>query len=337
MVSLEKSIREVFPTKKLLVVGDLVADQFLRGDISRVSREAPVFILKHEDTETLGGGAANAATNVASLNGNARLVGVIGNDKNGSELLQALDDAGVQTGGIVADPGFSTTTKVRVLAGQHYAIRQQVIRIDYENENPLSESAADALVQNALDMIPDSDTVILADYGYGVADVCFGPVIEAAREKGIPILLDSRRRLGDFPGVTAATPNKEETERLLGREYEPGLCEELRRQLNLRALLVTLGNCGMLLVEEGQEPLSIGVVGGDEPVDVTGAGDTVIATLALGIASGLDYPLAARVANHTGGIVVMKNGTSTASTAELMDSIREHEASLFDSTLSIGQ
>ena len=133
----EQSILDRFRNRKVLIVGDLVADQFLKGKISRVSREAPVFILRHENTETTGGGAANAAANVASLGGNATIVGIVGADLNGGNLISVLDDAGVDVSGVVEVESFQTTTKLRVLAGQQYARRQQVIRIDYENSTDI--------------------------------------------------------------------------------------------------------------------------------------------------------------------------------------------------------
>src|SRR5712664_2474152 len=129
MVNLIESIRQTFPGKKIAILGDLVADQFLSGTISRVSREAPVFILRHDETNTLPGGAANAAVNVAALGAKPILIGLAGQDANGEMLLETLKSSGVDLSGVVSTPEFSTTTKVRVLAGQHYAARQQVIRI----------------------------------------------------------------------------------------------------------------------------------------------------------------------------------------------------------------
>ncbi len=139
MANLSDTIRKKFPKKKIVIVGDLVADQFLRGTIARVSREAPVFILKHDETETLAGGAANAAVNVASLGGHAILIGITGEDSNGNELLGKLRQSEVNCDYITTSKNHRTTTKVRVLAGQHYAPRQQVIRIDYENQDFHSE------------------------------------------------------------------------------------------------------------------------------------------------------------------------------------------------------
>ncbi len=331
------TVKKIFPEKKVLIVGDLVADQFLRGSISRVSREAPVFILRHENTETVGGGAANAAANVASLGGQAIVAGVVGNDPNGRALVNALHDKGVGTDGVLTPDSFQTTTKLRVLAGQQYVVMQQVIRIDYEDENPLDAGALESLHSRTSEMLTGIDAVILSDYGYGVADAKFGQeIIRLASERDIPVFVDSRKKLAEFHGATAATPNKQETEELLKGNYSPDACSALRERLGLEALLVTLGSDGMLLAEKNRAPLTIPIVGKDQPVDVTGAGDTVIAAFALGVASGLPFETAARIANHAGGIVVMKRATSTLTPEELLLSVEKNEPELADETLRKG-
>ncbi|MDH3491958.1 MAG: PfkB family carbohydrate kinase [Acidobacteriota bacterium] len=327
-------IRNQFPEKKILVVGDMVADQFLRGSISRVSREAPVFILRHENTETLGGGAANAASNVAALDGQAFLVGVAGNDANGRALTKTLSANGVNLKGVVISDSFETTTKLRVLAGQQYARRQQVIRIDYENTVPIDEESVEALGTKSLMMMENVDAVIVSDYGYGVVtEELFLKIKRRADQSGIPVIVDSRSRLDQFSGATAATPNKEEVEQLLKAAYSPEACKVLRERLGLEALLVTLGNKGMFLtVEKGNSEI-IPIVGKDEPVDVTGAGDTVIATFALGVASKAGFLTSARIANHAGGAVVMKKGTATLTAEELIESISKYEPELAAASL----
>jgi rfaE bifunctional protein kinase chain/domain len=313
-----ETIRKGFAGKRVVVVGDPVADQFLRGTIGRVSREAPVFILRHDETETLPGGAANAAANVASLGGEAVLVGVIGMDQNGERLTEALRSKGVETGFLVGVEGRETTTKVRVLAGQHYAPRQQVIRIDYEAAEQIGDEAEATLLSSISEAVGGADALILSDYSYGTATrLVAGTCAEVARERGIPLIVDSRTRLLEFAGATSATPNQEEVEQILGSGFTDSDCEGLRERLGLEALLVTRGNKGMLLIEKGGGLLEIPAVGSSEPVDVTGAGDTVIAAYALGLASGLGFADAARLANHAGSVVVMKRGTATASLREI--------------------
>ncbi len=325
MDQLSTSIRELFPRKRIVIAGDIVADQFLHGTIARVSREAPVFILRHDETDTRPGAAANAAANIASLGAKPVLVGLTGDDEAGRLLLDKLRSSGVDCEHVIADAGLRTTTKVRVLAGQHYAARQQVIRIDYENSAEIGADLRDRLTKNLASASESADAMIISDYNYGVAcREIFDAASAIARERSIPLLIDSRFRLDKFPNATAATPNQEEVEQMIGGELSPQKCSDLRERLGLQALLVTRGNKGMIVVGKGREPLELAAVGSTEPVDVTGAGDTVIAVFALGLASGLSYVEAAAAANHAGGIVVMKKGTATASASELLDSIALH-------------
>lgn len=333
MPELTKTIRELFPTKRIALVGDLVADQFLNGTIARVSREAPVFILRHDTTTTMPGAAANAAANVASLGGQPILIGLIGADANGDLLLSRLAESGVDCSNIVRSEDIKTTAKVRVLAGQHYAARQQVIRIDYENAATVSDKARHAL-RDKLDAVANAvDAIIVSDYNLGAVD---DEIFEIARtisqRRAIPLIVDSRYRLEAFAGATTATPNREEVEKILGENFGAADCEGLRSRLSLEALLVTNGNQGMTLFESGRELHSIAAVGSAEPVDVTGAGDTVIAAYALGLASGLSFAEAANIANHAGGLVVMKKGTATVSAQELADSFTASNDSIASGT-----
>lgn len=322
MRNLSEIIQNTFPKKKVVIIGDMVADQFLRGSIARVSREAPVFILRHEETETLAGGAANAAVNVASLGGNPVLIGLTGRDENGALLLEELGRARVNCDHVISSEKFRTTTKVRVLAGQHYAPRQQVIRIDYENRAEIDAALGQQLRENITAACSDADAIIISDYNYGVADPSMaGTAREIAAMRGIPLLIDSRFRLREFPNATSATPNQEEVEQILGKGFSGEGCDGLREELGYESMLVTCGNKGMILAEKNKRPLYMDAVGSKEPVDVTGAGDTVIAVYALGLASGLDFAEAANLANRAGGIVVMKKGTAFVTPAELTASV----------------
>ncbi len=323
MTNLYETIRTNFSNKKIIIVGDLVADQFLRGTIVRVSREAPVFILRHEETETLPGGAANAAVNVASLGGAAVLIGIIGKDSNGDALLDKLRESKVNCGYIVSSRKHRTTTKVRVLAGQHYAPRQQVIRIDYENAEKIDADLQTKLKSNLHSALEEADAIIISDYNYGVANSELAEIAkEVSRAKNIPLLVDSRFNLQNFHGATTATPNQDEVEQILGKNFTERGCAELCETLGYESLLMTRGNQGMLLIEKNKPSTSIKAIGSDEPVDVTGAGDTVIATYALALASGLSFADAAQTANHAGGIVVMKKGTASVSLDELLGSLQ---------------
>lgn len=328
MNNLSQIIKQIFPGKTVVIVGDLVADQFLRGTISRVSREAPVFILRHDETETFPGGAANAAANVASLGGKAVLVGIAGKDANGNSLLEKLSAQNVNCDFVVSSEKFTTTTKVRVLAGQHYAPRQQVIRIDYENQTAIGAETIETLENNLVSATQNADAIVISDYNYGVANEKIAALAKKiAGEKKIPLLVDSRFRLREFTGATTATPNQEEVEQILGKDFTAEKCAELCRKLDYEALLVTRGNKGMILVEKDKAPFYLEAVGSKEPVDVTGAGDTVIATYALGLACGLGFAESANLANHAGGIVVMKKGTACVSTNELVSTLPNAENS----------
>ena len=317
-----QTISAGFAGRRVVILGDLVADQFLNGTISRVSREAPVFILRHDETETRPGGAANAAANVASLGGSPILIGAVGTDSAGRSLMEALGLAAIDTSRIVTGRELSTTTKVRVLAGQHYAPRQQVIRIDYENRGEIGSELASELKKNLAEAAETADAIVISDYNYGiVSEALYKDAHDLAADRRIPLIADSRFGLERFYGATAATPNQEEVEAAIGKNFSDDDCDRLREQLGYEALLVTMGNKGMRLFERGCEHLSLEAVGSKQPVDVTGAGDTVIAAYALGLAAGMSHADAALAANHAGGIVVMKRGTASASADELIESL----------------
>ncbi len=320
-------VLRAFPERKIVVIGDTVADQFVYGVISRVSREAPVFILRHEQTETTPGGAGNCAMNIAALGARVSLVSVVGNDDPGKALLSRLKAAKINCEGVVLSDDISTVTKLRVLAGQLHSPRQQVIRIDYEGK-PLADSGLlSTLTTQVRTNIGNSDAVIISDYNYGVAgEEVSSAIREASAKDSKPVFVDSRFRLSSFLGFTSATPNEEEVDQLLGGMANDSskiavAGETLRQKLGFRALLVTRGSQGMVLLEEGAPAVNIKAVGGSEAVDVTGAGDTVIATYALGVASGASFADAARLANYAGGLVVMKRGTASVSAQELEESI----------------
>ena len=320
-----------FPQRRILVVGDAIADQFVYGSINRVSREAPVFILSHEHTETLPGGAANCAVNLASLGAQVSLIGVAGKDEAGNALVEKLSSAGVNCDGMLVSESFRTTTKVRILAGQVHSTRQQVIRIDYEDKT-LNDSGLRARLKEQINQqIQGAEAVIVSDYNYGVADQQTVTIVsEAARSARIPLLADSRFRLSDFAGFTSATPNQDEVEQLLDKQLMnidelESAGQELRARLDYRALLVTRGSGGMTLFEDGIPPFHLEAVGAREPVDVTGAGDTVMAAYTLSLASDSSFPDAARLANYAGGLVVMKRGTASVTGEELEHSVLHSE------------
>lgn len=323
-------IVEGFSGKRIVVLGDVIADQFVYGEISRVSREAPVFILRHEHTETTPGGAGNCAMNLAALGAQVELISVLGKDEPGKILLSTLSDAGVNCEAVSISDDRRTTTKVRVLAGQIHSTRQQVIRIDYDNEPELSGELQERLRVRTIKAMNGAGAVIISDYNYGAANPTIVTSVRKAVGNTVPILVDSRFRLSEFSEFTSATPNEDEVEQLLGIKHTDQAAlelaaEHLRQQLGYQALLVTRGANGMTLIEADAAPLHIDAVGSRQPVDVTGAGDTVIATYALALASGASFADAARLANFAGGIVVMKRGTAVVTSPELKSAVlRNH-------------
>ena len=321
-----------FANCRVLIIGDAIADRFVYGNISRVSREAPVFILRHEHTETVPGGAANCAVNVAALGAKVSLLSVIGNDEPGQQLRSKLAAAGVNTSALLVSDGWRTTTKERILAGQAHSTKQQVIRIDYEGTQLPDESLRESILESINAEVANCDAVIISDYNYGVVDdQAIEAIRKTTRANPLPVLVDSRFRLSTFTGFTAATPNEDELEQLIGeaiqdQDHLEECARQLNKALNAEALLVTRGGQGMMLIERNHEARHIPAVGAAQPVDVTGAGDTVIATFALAIASKASFLEAASLANYAGGLVVMKRGTASVSARELQESILSVES-----------
>ncbi len=320
------SIAARFGAARIVVVGDVIADEFVDGEIARVSREAPVMILKYQSTRTVPGGGGNAASNVAALGGRVTLVSRVGRDRAGRAVTLALREMGVDTSAMTSVRGEATPTKTRIHAGLPHSIHQQVIRIDREPAAPDS-ATTDALVRRLGEALESADSCIVSDYGYGVADGQVGEMLAAAAARGVRTIVDSRYRLRAFKGATAATPNEAELEELVGSPINGdadaiAAATEVATEMGLEAMLVTRGSRGILLVERGRDALLLPIVGSAQAVDVTGAGDTVIATFALALASGASYADAARLANHAGGLVVMKRGTATVTNSELAEAVR---------------
>ena len=313
-----------FAEQRIVILGDAIADKFVHGAISRVSREAPVFILRHQHTETLPGGAANCAMNLVALGARVSLISVTGDDESGSELRAKLESAGLNIDGVIVSDRVQTTTKVRILAGQSHSSKQQVIRVDYEGAPLADEEIRSAILNRLKQAFNGASAFIISDYNYGVVDTRGAELIR--ENANVPVLVDSRFRSSEFTGFTAATPNQEEVENLAGASISStGELESAVRSLKARlghhALLVTRGSQGMTLLEGEAPPVHIPAVGAQQAVDVTGAGDTVIATFALALASGASFTDAARLANYAGGLVVMKRGTATVSASELEHAI----------------
>jgi rfaE bifunctional protein kinase chain/domain len=321
---------ELFSQQTILLVGDFVADEFVFGEISRVSREAPVLILRHRETQTVPGGGANAANNLLDLGARIRAISAVGEDAAGDALVEYFRSKNVNTSGIVRAPGWITPTKTRFLAGWEHTARQQVLRMDREPNGNLPAKTAASLVRKAKDALSGASAVLVSDYGYGVAAPQILHSIKGRRGWPARVALDSRYRLHEFGGlgITAATPNEAELEaahhaRIGTRLQElERLARKSAARLGGASVLVTRGRDGMMLFERGRPAQSLAVFGSDQAVDVTGAGDTVIAVFSLAMAAGATMLEAAQLANYAGGIVVMKRGTATVTREELLSAIR---------------
>jgi rfaE bifunctional protein kinase chain/domain len=321
---------EAFSSKTIVLLGDFVADEFQFGDISRVSREAPVLILRHRETQVLPGGGANAANNLATLGARVRPVTAVGDDFAGDALLEYFRRQHIDASGIVRVRGWTTPTKTRFVAGWAHTVGQQVLRVDREPEAPLPDSTRKKLQQLLAAKIRSADALAVSDYGFGVASP--ESVREATKKgkRGLLVTLDARYQLAAYAraGIASATPNEGELEALHHTTIGPNFNElarcgqETLAALKMRALLVTRGRDGMALFEPRGRITRIPVHGSDQAVDVTGAGDTVLAAYTLALASGASPLEAAHIANIAGGLVVMKRGTATVSRAELLEAIR---------------
>jgi D-glycero-beta-D-manno-heptose-7-phosphate kinase len=318
------------PGHRVAVIGDAIADEFVYGRVARVSREAPVLILEYDSTEVVPGGAGNAANNVAAMGGSALLAAVIGRDEPARRLLKSLHRR-VNPRTVIRTPRRGTTIKTRILAGGIHSAKQQVVRIDRVANGVIDKATRDAFFRAAISAAMRSDAVLVSDYGGGlVSPAVVSRLRRELKRAGhvIPILVDSRYGLLHYNGLTACTPNESEVEQALGVRIndDARVLERAGRQIleqtKMQAVLVTRGSRGMALFVPGEPTVHIPIFGSDEIADVTGAGDTVMATMALALASGATFELAARLANYAGGLVVMKRGTATVSAAELRHAVQ---------------
>ena len=325
-----KKIVEAFPNITVTVLGDLVADEFVFGEISRVSREAPVLILKHRERTVVPGGAANAANNLADLGVNVLPVGIVGDDEPGRLLLKHFRHKRIPVSGVLRDKSYTTVTKTRILAGMTHTSRQQVVRVDREPLQAPNTHLTRELYLATRNYTHASDALLVSDYGYGAATPA---IVTALRDKGklgsTPIVLDSRYRLLQYSSATAATPNEPEVEEALGvrigQDWNKltAAGEQVMARMRLQSLLITRGRDGMVAFDHKHKPVDIPIVGSDQVADVTGAGDTVIAAFTAALAAGASTEEAAQLANYAGGIVVMKRGTATVSREELLHAIEQ--------------
>ncbi|MEO8382927.1 MAG: PfkB family carbohydrate kinase [Acidobacteriota bacterium] len=324
-------LTEAMKGKLVVVYGDIVADRFIYGTPKRISREAPVLILRQYRDDILLGGAGNAINNIHALGGLPIPVSVLGDDPSGRALLTRLGEQSIDCSGILVADRYETPTKVRILGGMPHASRQQIVRYDIEDTFEMRDDELQRFAGLLREQISTCHAALVSDYGYGVARPQLVSTL-TRHAHGKPVTLDSRYNLLDYPGVTAATPNEEEAAAAAGTSLWNGEEEKigevaltLQQSLDADAILVTRGSRGMALLERDGETMLIPVHGTDQVADVTGAGDTVIATFTLALAAGASFAEAATLANYAGGIVVMKMGTAVVTNEELRHGIERDE------------
>lgn len=311
-----------FPTTSVALIGDLVLDRFILGTPKRISREAPVIILRYEGQRDIPGGAANALANMAALGLQVTAFGAVGDDEPGGALRAALDARGVDTSSLSIISGYRTPTKIRILGGGAGSLKHQVARYDIEDSVPDDDAWRRDLAARISTAAQKCTAVAISDYGYGLVRPDLVATVRDAIGADAWITLDSRYRIAEFPGVDGATPNLEELATAVGRtlvgdDDVAAAAAELRDTLGARFLLATRGNLGMTLAAEDGTTSHIPVFGADEVADVTGAGDTVLAVLTAALAAGATPLEGARLADIAAGLVVMKLGTATVAADEL--------------------
>ena len=321
-----KKILGRFPRQRILVVGDLMLDRYIYGGVSRISPEAPVPIVHVTHEKRMPGGASNVAWNVQSLGGRAAVCGVIGRDANGKELKDILRRGGVCAEGAMEVEGIRTIVKTRVIAE-----RQQVVRVDWEDDFDLAGRTADDFCRRLVSEVKKSTGVVIEDYGKGVIrQSVVDTVLKTAKASEIPVGLDPKENheLG-LDGITVATPNRKEAFTIAGIRESPALFNPLEDKMLLKVadilmqkwspalLLITLGPLGIMLMTKNALPKHV-PTRAREVFDVSGAGDTVIATCVLALATGASPFEAAELANYAAGVVVGKLGTATCTQQELL-------------------
>lgn len=315
-------------SRSILVIGDMVADIYLDGRISRISREAPVLVLEQAGEKVVAGGAANVVNNIATLGGKVHAVGLVGRDKSADGLREILAANGADVRGLIADISRPTISKTRIIAGGRATVSQQIVRIDRESKAPMTPAVEAELRAYIESVLPTVEGVVLSDYGSGtVTEGLQSLLIDYCRAHDIPSIVDSRYAVRRFHRIGYVKQNDAEIAAAMGRNLDTTedivrAAEELRQELAAKGVLVTRGELGMVLVEHGAVH-EIPVSDKSEVFDVSGAGDTCVATVILALAAGVAPATAARLSNIASGIAVRKLGTSTVSVRELAEAIEK--------------
>ena len=327
-MTLTPQLIERFRGKKIAVVGDIIADVYVYGMPYKLSREAPVVVIKYEEESVVPGSAGNTIHNLLALGAHVFPLGFIGNDEAGDRLLECFSGFGVIEKDCLIRHDVRTVTKTRILAGDRHTSKHQVIRIDRGNNGPVPEEARRALKRKLAEIRSSIDGLILSDYEYGTVDediISFAK--DLAQEK--VVVGDSWHNLQAFKDFTLVTPNESEAYAFAGVKGKGDIeaaGKEIIASLGVKGVLVTRGNAGMSLFLNDGAIHHIPISGSDEVTDVTGAGDTVAAAVTLALASGIDFYTSAMIANHAAGVVVMKRGTAVATLDELKKVIGEWDA-----------
>ncbi len=322
------TITSKFQGKKILVVGDMIADVYLHGNISKVSREAPVLVLEETNRRIVAGGAANVVANLSALGAEVYAVGVVGDDFHGEELKNLLKNGNVHIEGLVTDKTRPTIAKTRVVAGGRTTVSQQVVRIDREYKEPLSKKMEAALIAKLDKILPNVEGIVLSDYcNNAITHDIRRLVLNHAGKRRVPCIVDSLNKIGEFRGATYAKQNDVELSDFIGKPIEDmtsliNAGSELLKHLNANALLITRGELGLSLFERGGSVHHIPVAERSEVYDISGAGNTVIATFLLAIVAGFNAVISARLANYAAGITVKKFGTSAVNAGELTEILK---------------
>ena len=324
-----KEIVEGLGRPRVVIVGDLIIDRYISGEVSRISPEAPIPVLAARSSELRLGGAGNVAANLRAMDAEVDIVGVVGDDGHGRAMCELLESQEIGTAGVLVDDTRPTIEKTRMMSGV-----QQMLRVDWEDARPLDGAALERMLEMLPDTLKDADAVVLSDYGKGMLPpAVIETVVKAARSHGIPCLVDPKGTdFARYAGATLITPNRKEAELALGRKIKsldelPAAADELIETAQLDMTLITLGADGIYFKTgpraagepvEGRIPTEARAV-----FDVTGAGDTVVAHLALYLGAKLDLSVAVTLANHAAGVVVAKLGTHSVTRAELLDRLRQ--------------
>lgn len=316
----------------MLVVGDFALDEMIYGASHRISREAPVLILRHEKTDNLLGAASNAANNISKLNdGKVSAIGVIGQDYHGTILKDTLEAENIDVSELITDKTRATTTKTRISGASSQSVIQQVVRIDRETVEPVSELVEQEIIGKIRRLLPHYDGIILSDYGIGImTQNVIDESINLAKQHGKVVVVDAQKNLQRFKGATLMTPNQPDAEKTLGyfikdRETLLKAGKDLLEITNSDKMLLTRGGDGMMLFEKNGDALEIPAFNRTEVFDVTGAGDTVVAAVTLGLCAGGSAQEASVIGNLAASLVVRKFGAATTSPDELIANLEELE------------